>query len=263
MAALRADLVEAVQKGLVSVEATAEESYAKTRLRVHNKARDPLSVDFSRSGLTPKKGNSQRIGLAYPVGFNAGDYEIAFEPGQESDLVFESRCLDRHRPAPGDGAGYSLIPGLLPPFIVEALRRGLDQRSVWDEISRHGEQWGVDERPAPSLSHEALAGEWEAEIPDNRYRLRITWNPDEGRYEGRPTGLGVLSAEVGFSVGELTYLATPTGDPRILSEQGMWRSGSGGVSTGEYWRSSTVDLSQWPSFSEGVFYGGNRHIRIR
>ena len=72
--AIPIDLVEAVQRGEVSLEAKPENSFAETRLKLENKTSQQLELDLSRSGLIPQSGDAQRIGLCHPVGFQPGDY---------------------------------------------------------------------------------------------------------------------------------------------------------------------------------------------
>jgi hypothetical protein len=262
MAAIPIDLVEAVQKGNVGLKAKPENSFAETRLNIENKTPQQLEIDLSRSGLIPKTGGAQRVGLCYPVGFQPGDYILSMKPGQQGDILVSSRCLDEHRPAPDASMEYELLPDLLPVFIVDALRQGLEQILIWQIISQQGGSWGHDLRPVPQITHQALIGEWEATLPGNMYRLRITWNDKKGRYEGILTHNGEASAYVGFAVGEFTYEATPTSDVSILEEQGMWRFGANGVSTSSEWRPSILNLGDWKSWNDGVFNGGVRHKRV-
>jgi hypothetical protein len=256
------DLVEAVQQGRVTLEAKPESSFAETRVRVQKKSADGLALDFSRSGLIPTQGDSQRIGLSYPKGFSPGDYVLSIDPGQTSEIVFNSRCLDESRPAPTPDTVYGLIPQLLPEPIVAALRDAMEQEQLWELLSSLGETWGADDRPVPSITHSVLLGEWECSIPGNRYRMLVSWNDQEQRYEGHLTQNSEISAEAGFMPNELIYVAYVTADPLMLSEQQKFKGGSGGVSFRESWGEGTVDLHQWTSWNVGVFAANAKMIRV-
>jgi hypothetical protein len=88
-----------------------------------------------------------------------------------------------------------------------------------------------------------LEGEWEYLEPTNLWRMKVAWNAAAGRYEGTLTRNGVLSAEVGFTVGELVWTATPQPDGSVGEGQ-KFRAGAGGVSTGEEWHGAKIDLAQ-------------------
>ena len=88
-----------------------------------------------------------------------------------------------------------------------------------------------------------ILGEWESTLPDNQYRMMVTWNFTDKRFDGILTQNGSASADVGFTIGELVWTAIPTNDPQFLLEMQEYRSGSGGVSTGFFWQEGTIDLT--------------------
>ena len=87
---LSMDFVEAVQKGKVTFHAKPEASFAETRVKVENNTSEQIAIDFSRSGLIPTEGESQRIGLSHPKGFDPGAYILAIKPKQSSEIIFYS-----------------------------------------------------------------------------------------------------------------------------------------------------------------------------
>lgn len=256
------DLVEAVQKGHIKIQAKPERSFAETRIIVNNRTANEMAVDFSRSYLVPSIGESQRIGLSYPKGFKPGDYTLLIKPNQKADIVFSSRCLDHHRPPPNASTLYLLAPQLLPDFIVDALRKGLNQQQVWEVIETRDKRWGNDTRSVPVMDHRAIIGEWESTMQENRYRVRNSWNEKEKRYEGHLVSNGKLSAEVGFVINELCWVAYTTNDPRILDEQQKRKRGMGGVTSGEFWAKNVVNMHTWTSWNAGIFADGTHMIRI-
>src|SRR5450432_290749 len=62
--------------------------------------------------------------------------------------------------------------------------------------------------PGPAF----LVGDWEAAVRDG-YVLRIAWNPQVGRYEGSLVGQSSSSYAVGFVLGEICWVASPTRNP--------------------------------------------------
>ncbi|MCL1472046.1 hypothetical protein [Argonema antarcticum] len=89
-----------------------------------------------------------------------------------------------------------------------------------------------------------FVGTWEAQISNNRYQMRVTWNSAANRYEGVLTQQGQGSQEVGFSIGELGWTATLASDLSQMNEKQKWRWGSNGVSTRSEWRDGIVDLDR-------------------
>ena len=97
--------------------------------------------------------------------------------------------------------------------------------------------------PASSAAPAALLfleGRWESQDPTNRWQMVSGWNPASGRFEGRLTQNGELSASVGFTVGELVWAATP-GPEGAVRESQMFRWGPGAAFE---WREGAVDLVQ-------------------
>ncbi|MBC8507263.1 MAG: hypothetical protein ISR58_16275 [Anaerolineales bacterium] len=136
------DLLLAVQRGRVGFKAWAESSYYETRVKLENKTRRQIWIDVSRTGLISKTGESQRIGLCYPVGSEPGEYIQMITAGEEKEIFFYSRCLDQRGKPPSDGMEYMLLPELLPDYAVFLLRQGVDQKKLWETI----DHWGGDLR---------------------------------------------------------------------------------------------------------------------
>ena len=92
-------------------------------------------------------------------------------------------------------------------------------------------------------SKRLFVGTWEAQVPDNRWQMKVTWNSQANRYEGTLTKQGQASQYVGFSIGELAWTATII-DEHSMNVQQKYRWGSNGVSNKFQWVSGVVDLDQ-------------------
>ena len=96
---------------------------------------------------------------------------------------------------------------------------------------------------APSASAMGfLPGVWMAQIDNNAYQMRVNWNAGNARFEGILVRQGRTSQYVGFSVGELVWVAEPTQNPDVLIESQKWRYGVAGVPTGSKWMDGTLNL---------------------
>lgn len=100
----------------------------------------------------------------------------------------------------------------------------------------------VPEQISQSSKH-LFVGTWEAQVPDNRWQMKVTWNSQANRYEGTLTKQGQRSLYGGFSLGELCWTATVF-DEHTMNVQQKYRWGSNGVSTRFEWRSGVVDLDK-------------------
>ena len=140
MATVKLDLLIAVRSKGIRFRAWARNSFRETLLHLKNEGFNEFQIDVSRSGLTAKTGKSQTIGLCYPVESRPGDHILVLKSGQEKEVVFNSRCLDKRGKPPDDGIEYELVPGLLADYVAELLREGADQQEVWDATkNRRGE----------------------------------------------------------------------------------------------------------------------------
>lgn len=92
--------------------------------------------------------------------------------------------------------------------------------------------------PAP-----ILAGTWESQTRGNAYLLQVSWNGNTRRYEGVLVRQGIASQQVGFALGELCWVATPTRNPAIMDLQEEFRGANGG-STQAQWRRGYVRLDR-------------------
>jgi hypothetical protein len=143
------DLLNAVRSKGIRLMAWAKDSFRETLLHLKNESLNELQIDVSRSALKAKTGKSQRIGLSYPVGSRPGDHILILKSGQEKEIVFNSRCLDKQGNPPGNGSEYKLVPDLLANYVSELLRQGAEQHEVWDAIKdRSGEIIVRSEIPA-------------------------------------------------------------------------------------------------------------------
>lgn len=87
-----------------------------------------------------------------------------------------------------------------------------------------------------------LRGSWESADQNNRWQMCVTWSQQASRWEGHLSKNGYASGVVGFSVGELVWVATPTSSVSRLKELQKYRWGKNGVSTGFEWASGIVYL---------------------
>jgi hypothetical protein len=140
------DLLSAVRSKAIRFRAWASNSFREMLLHLKNEGLTELQIDVSRSGLKAKMGKSQIIGLSYPVGSSPGHHVLVLGPGEEKEIIINSRCLDKAEQAPKDGIEFELVPEFLAGYVIELLRQGADQEKVWDSIEdRRGE---IIARPA-------------------------------------------------------------------------------------------------------------------
>jgi hypothetical protein len=98
----------------------------------------------------------------------------------------------------------------------------------------------------PPPENKALAilpGLWLSLDPNNQFQMAVSWNAANRRFEGILTANGRVSGRVGFTVGELVWIATPTGNPDVITEQQMYRRGGFGFSAGYEWLQGTINLN--------------------
>lgn len=88
-----------------------------------------------------------------------------------------------------------------------------------------------------------LLGDWLAEIADNRYSMRVSWDDARSEFRGHLTKNGVASGSVGFRIGEHVWTARVGAGGRVAQLQ-KHRSGGGGVSTGFEWVPGVVHVER-------------------
>jgi hypothetical protein len=104
--------------------------------------------------------------------------------------------------------------------------------------------------PTPTAPPEAngpvpfLPGIWEATTPNNAYQIRVRWNAYARRYEGTLVRQGNVSEQVGFSLGELCWIAQPSPDRTTMRVQENWKWGSNRVAARSQWRPGVVRLDR-------------------
>lgn len=119
------------------------------------------------------------------------------------------------------------------------------------------------EKESLPLSAKDLIGDWEAQVPDNRFRIRIVWDEAEKAFHGFLAAQGKGSEDHGFRLGELIYIAEPMAASNRLREKSLLKWGRGGQSTREEWVEADFDIRSWPSSDEAVFFDGRRFLRVR
>jgi len=101
--------------------------------------------------------------------------------------------------------------------------------------------------PAPLGSYPAkfafLIGEWESLTPGNHYRMRVDWDSPNKQFRGYLTKQGQTSENVGFRLGELVWIAEPSGE-HIFNERQEWRWGANGVPSRYEWRNGNFDVER-------------------
>ena len=117
-------------------------------------------------------------------------------------------------------------------------------------LARNRLQAGVEKpvsppKPAPpeNKAMALLPGSWLSLDPNNQFQMAVSWNASNRRFEGILTVNGRLSGRVGFNVGELIWIATPTANPDVVTEQQMYRRGGFGFSAGYEWLQGTINLN--------------------
>ena len=93
-----------------------------------------------------------------------------------------------------------------------------------------------------------LIGEWEAQVSNNNFQLKIEWNPLDRQFEGR-----LIKQTATAKAGELVYAAKITDEGGILSESSRWTSAG--------WRENVVDINKWVAADTGTFYNGLTFFR--
>ncbi len=88
-----------------------------------------------------------------------------------------------------------------------------------------------------------LIGSWECLDKSNNFYFTINWNTKESRYEGSLTKHSLGTRYVGFRLGELFWIATPTDNLEILKERTKWRTGLFGITLAVNWREGLAVVS--------------------
>jgi hypothetical protein len=103
------------------------------------------------------------------------------------------------------------------------------------------------EPPVPLGSYPAkfafLIGEWECLAPKNHFRMRVDWDSPNKEFKGYLTKQGEVSENVGYQLGELVWIAEPSGE-HIFIERQKWRSGANGKPSGYEWRNGNFDVGR-------------------
>ena len=94
-------------------------------------------------------------------------------------------------------------------------------------------------------------GEWEADLPDNRYRMTITWDWRKSEFRGVLSKNGRASREAGFQVGEHVWTIKLLESTAAISNQDgvaigasqKLKSGRNGVSTESQWEEGASSIS--------------------
>jgi len=119
-------------------------------------------------------------------------------------------------------------------------------RSRLSEIQRAAtaERIVVAPKPAPpeNKAMALLPGLWQSQIADNQFQMAVDWNEVNKQFEGKLAAQGTVSRNVGFTVGEIIWVARPTANPNVLTESQMYRWG--GLFSGYRWEQGTINLDQ-------------------
>lgn len=100
--------------------------------------------------------------------------------------------------------------------------------------------------PAPraELAPISIVGTWEAEVPGEPFAIQITWNVRTRRFEGALVRENTSTREVGFTLGEVCWIATESNRRGVLSLQEERRVGVQGRSSRVSWQGGTVLLDR-------------------
>lgn len=79
-------------------------------------------------------------------------------------------------------------------------------------------------------------GKWEAKLRRNRYQMKISWNSEKSRYEGRLFKQGLLSKDVGFKKNEVILQVYAETKNKLVGSQ-VLKTGRNGKTT----NTQTVD----------------------
>ena len=119
------------------------------------------------------------------------------------------------------------------------------------------------QQPLPSYPYCLLIGEWESQLSNNKYRIRVQWDASQNLFRGNLSQQGEGSQFVGFAIGEFTWSAKIVGE--ILKEQHKWRYGSNGVSSSYEWRSGQPTINTAPPSNGNSFFSpaaGTTMVRV-
>jgi hypothetical protein len=88
-----------------------------------------------------------------------------------------------------------------------------------------------------------LIGEWECLTPGNRYRMRVDWDSPNKQFRGYLSKQGQTSENVGFRLGELVWIAQPSGEHTFIERQ-EWRRGANGIPSGYEWHNGNFAVER-------------------
>jgi hypothetical protein len=115
-------------------------------------------------------------------------------------------------------------------------------------------------QPAPGGPAPGLIGAWESEAPNNNYIIRVAWNGSSGRYEGALLRQGYISAQAGFVLGEICWLATPLPGRPYLDGAELWRYAVPGQPPRPQWRRGGIRFD--PRYPQVMVSGSTRLHRV-
>jgi hypothetical protein len=137
------------------------------------------------------------------------------------------------------------ITGDFPSYLDDL--DGLGTLAIWNYVNKafkdavDGQNTGeTNSSSQQSNLKQMFSGTWEAQIPGNKYQMKVHYNFNANQYEGLLSKQGQASQQAGFSIDELVWKATLSNNPNgatVLLEQAKWRSRNG-----VQWRQGSIDL---------------------
>jgi hypothetical protein len=104
-----------------------------------------------------------------------------------------------------------------------------------------------------------LIGEWECLTPGNHYRMRVDWDSPNKQFRGYLSKQGQTSENVGFRLGELVWIAQPSGEHTFIERQ-EWRNGANGTSSSYQWRNGNFSVER---SSQDHLVSSQEFMRVR
>lgn len=225
----------AAKQGLIEVRGERPGGYASVEVIVKSRALEPIRVDLAGRHLTPRTGDAQRLGLAFPErvltrapGPASGTYVIELAPGETKSVRMNSCCMDSGKRCPRISDVYGVPEAATPPKVEAALRWWVDHPNAPQNLV-NAAIWQSDLSVLDSRAAESAAQRLETRVKSVRSRGGIAYLIEDGaltsldpegirRFHATgiesawPTGEGLLAVGVGAGGMELWRFGE-TGDP--------------------------------------------------
>ena len=246
----------------------------QVNVRFRNLMSQPIILAYVAGSGVATDNNGKRYEDHYflPVVLNAGakgigtvkgdqaDPQFVLSPGASSNASFvlaRDRVLNNPRDPIGTAFNFDLSIAQLEVSASQHVRTLREYSVGFTDLGNNAAPAGSSSRtaataqpsaesPAPLASYPAkfafLIGEWECLTPGNHYRMRVDWDSPNKQFRGHLSKQGQASENVGFRLGELVWIAEPSGEHTFIERQEL-RRGANGIPSGE-WRNGNFDVER-------------------